>query len=146
VKRYVFRSEWRLPAPAREVVAVLERLDDYPAWWREVREARRFDDDTVELTVRSALPYALVFVTRRSVHDPERGRLEAEMTGDLDGFSRWTVTPDGSGALAVFDEDVVVNKRLLRALEPVARPAFRANHWLMMRHGEAGLRARLTGG
>jgi hypothetical protein len=87
----------------------------------------------------------LVFRTRQSVRDTRNGLLEANMTGDLEGFSRWTVTPTGNGTLAVFDEDVVANKGLLRALEPIARPAFKANHWLMMRHGEAGLNVYLAG-
>jgi hypothetical protein len=79
------------------------------------------------------------------VHDVDGGLLEANLIGDLEGFSRWTITPDGAGATAVFDEDVVATKRLLRVLAPVARPGFRANHWLMMRHGEAGLRVYLAG-
>jgi len=40
---------------------------------------------------------------------------------------------------------VVVNKRLLRRLAPVARPLFRANHAAMMRRGHRGLRAYLAG-
>jgi hypothetical protein len=110
-----------------------------------VRAATRIDDDTYELRCRSTLPYDLVFETQRSVHDTVGGVLEANLIGDLEGFSRWTITPDGAGTLAVFDEDVVANKRLLRMLEPVARPAFKANHWLMMRHGRAGLRVYLAG-
>jgi hypothetical protein len=143
--RYVFRSVWRLDASPFEVTTALECLDDYPRWWREVRAATRIDENTYELRCRSTLPYDLVFETKRSVHDVEGGVLEANMTGDLEGFSRWTITADGNGTQAVFDEDVVANKRLLRALEPVARPGFRANHWLMMRHGEAGLRVYVAG-
>ena len=143
--RYVFRSSWRLDAPPDDVTAALEEVGDYPAWWPEVRVATRIDDDTYELRCRSTLPYDLVFETQRSVHDPVGGVLEANMIGDLEGFSRWTITPDGSGTLAVFDEDVVANKRLLRVLEPIARPGFKANHWLMMRHGQAGLRVYLAG-
>ena len=40
---------------------------------------------------------------------------------------------------------MVANKALLRRLAPIARPAFRANHALMMRHGERGLRTYLAG-
>jgi hypothetical protein len=145
--RYVFRSTWHLDAPVADVTAALEEVGSYPAWWPEVREATRIDEDTYELRCRSTLPYDLVFETRRSVHDTVGGVLEANMIGDLEGFSRWTISADplGAGTVAVFDEDVVANKRLLRVLEPVARPGFRANHWLMMRHGEAGLRVYLAG-
>jgi hypothetical protein len=143
--RYIFRSSWRLEAPPADVTAALEEVGSYPAWWPEVRAATRIDDDTYELRCRSTLPYDLVLETQRSVHDTVGGVLEANLIGDLEGFSRWTITPDGPGTLAVFDEDVVANKRLLQMLEPVARPAFKANHWLMMRHGRAGLRVYLAG-
>jgi hypothetical protein len=144
-RRYVFQSVWRFDATPADVTTALECLDDYPHWWPEVREAKRIDEDTYELRCRSTLPYDLAFETRRSVHDVAGGVLEAHMIGDLEGFSRWTIRADGAGTRAVFDEDVVANKRLLRTLEPLARPAFRANHWLMMRHGEAGLRVYLAG-
>jgi hypothetical protein len=41
-------------------------------------------------------------------------------------------------------QDVVVNKALLRALAPVARPVFRANHAAMMWRGQRGLRSFLN--
>jgi hypothetical protein len=143
--RYVFRSAWCLDAAPADVTAALECIDDYPTWWPEVRDATPIDEDTYELRCRSTLPYDLVFETRRSVHDVAGGVLEANMIGDLEGFSRWTISAEGAGTRAVFDEDVMLNKRLLRALEPIARPGFRMNHWLMMRHGQAGLRVYLAG-
>jgi hypothetical protein len=71
--------------------------------------------------------------------------LEAGMTGDLEGFSRWTISVHPTGTEAVFDEQVVAAKPLLRKLEPIARPAFKANHARMMRNGERGLRTFLAG-
>ena len=68
------------------------------------------------------------------------------MSGDLDGFSRWTVTDAGAGRTkAVFEEDVTARKALLRRLALIARPAFRANHTVMMRHGQHGLAVYLAG-
>ena len=61
------------------------------------------------------------------------------MTGDLEGFSRWTISADGDGTSATFDEQVVATKPMLRRLELIARPAFKANHTKMMRDGERGL-------
>ena len=52
---------------------------------------------------------------------------------------------DAAIVTAVFEEEVTATKALLRYLAPVARPAFRANHTLMMRHGQAGLRVYLAG-
>src|SRR5262245_47776272 len=90
---YVFRSEWRLAAPPDHVYAVLEDLSTYPGWWPEVKRTDRIDDDTAEVTCRSFLPYELVFVTTQERRDPVEHVLQAKMVGDLDGFSRWTITP-----------------------------------------------------
>lgn len=142
---YRFRSEWRLAAAPDDVYLALAELDDYPTWWPEVRAATRIDDDTYRLTCRSRLPYDLAFVTRQSRRDPQARILEARLSGDLEGFSRWSLTTLETGTSAVFDEEVVANKALLRRLEPIARPAFRANHTLMMKHGCRGLSIYLAG-
>ena len=41
--------------------------------------------------------------------------------------------------------EVLARKALLRRFGAVARPAFKANHTLMMRHGERGLATYLAG-
>jgi hypothetical protein len=137
---YVFRSQWRLAAHPDRVFAVLADVETYPQWWPQVRSTRRVDDTSGEVTCRSLLPYDLVFVLHRDLEDPESRVLRARMTGDLVGTSQWTVTADGEGSLAVFDEDVAVGKSGLRAAGRVLRPALRFNHDLMMRAGERGLR------
>jgi hypothetical protein len=143
--RYRFRSVWHAPASPDACFRALRDLEAYPSWWPEVRAARRLDDSTYRLVVRSLLPYDLAFTTVRSVDDPGRRVLEATLAGDLDGFSRWTVGLHGDGSRLVFEEEVVARKPLLRRLGAVARPAFRANHAVMMRHGQRGLRALLAG-
>lgn len=145
--RYEFRSRWRVDAAPASAYAALEALDRYPRWWPEVREVTRISDQAYELRVRSLLPYDLIFVVHEGTQDPVDRVLEAKLTGDLEGFSRWTITPasTGRGADLLFEEDVVANKALLRRLAPIARPAFRANHLAMMRHGERGLRTYLAG-
>ena len=142
---YRFRSDWVLDAPLADVYDVLERLADYPAWWPQVRQVRDLGDELYELVCRATLPYDLVFRTRQARRDRAGGVLAAEMSGDLVGFSRWTLAPYGEGTLAVFDEEVILGKPLLRKLAPVARPAFRVNHTLMMRDGRYGLSAYLAG-
>ena len=143
LNQYSFRSDWHVPAPIGRVYATLEDLTTYPSWWREVKRAECVSIDAFELTCRATLPYDLVFTTTQSRRDPDAGVLEARMTGDLDGFSRWTLTESAGGTIAVFEEEVEATKRLLRVLAPVARPGFRFNHWLMMKHGQSGLRAYL---
>jgi hypothetical protein len=142
---YRFTSNWLVPGAPEEAYAALEALEDYPAWWPEVREARELDENLFEVRCRSLLPYDLVFTSEQAVRDPDTKVLEATLRGDLDGFSRWTIQSSPGGSRLVFDEEVTANKRSLRALAPVARPAFKANHYLMMRNGERGLRTYLAG-
>ena len=142
--RYVFRSEWRLTAGPDAVYAALVDVASYPIWWPQVRSARQLDDTSGELRCRSMLPYDLVFVVRREVEDAAARVLKAQIDGDLAGHSQWTVTADGDGTLAVFDEDVAVHKSAVRAAGRLVRPALRFNHDLMMRSGERGLRKFLT--
>jgi hypothetical protein len=142
-QHYVFRSEWRIDAGPDDVYAALADVAGYPDWWRQVRSARWIDERSGEVTCRSLLPYDLTFVIERVVEDPDARVLRGHLTGDLNGTSQWTVSADRGGSLAVFDEDVTVGRRMLRAAGLVARPALTFNHGLMMRSGEAGLRKLL---
>lgn len=142
---YRFRSVWNMTAPPGDVYRALVEIDDYPSWWQEVRTVEPVSADMWQLRCRSILPYDLNFSSRQSRRDRAAGILEARLDGDLEGFSRWTITPSAGGTSAVFDEEVVANKPLLRRLAVIARPAFTANHRLMMMHGRRGLAAYLAG-
>ncbi len=141
---YRFRTSWQLHSSPLDVYGALEDIQNYPSWWPEVRSVRQIDDESGEVLCRSLLPYDLRFVIRQSRRDSVANVLEASMTGDLEGFSRWTITETPSGSNAVFEEEVVANKELLRRLAVVGRPAFRINHTLMMRHGNRGLATYLA--
>ena len=145
VHRYSFRSAWSVPAAPDAVYRALREVEDYPQWWPQVRDAVQVADGIFDLVVRSTLPYDLAFRSTRAREDPAHRVLEADMTGDLEGFSRWTVTASDGGASAVFEEEVVACKPLLRRLALVARPGFVANHAVMMRAGRLGLRAYVAG-
>ena len=142
---YRFRTRWTFSAAPDDVFAALAELVDYPTWWPEVRVTTVLDADRCQMTIRSVLPYDLSFVTARSRLDRHAGILEAALSGDLQGVSRWTVAASPNGTVAVFDETVVAHKALLRRLALVARPAFRANHAVMMSHGRRGLAAYVAG-
>jgi hypothetical protein len=141
---YRFRSQWHLDSSPERVYAALVDVQSYPTWWPQVRRIRQLDETSGELTCRSLLPYDLTFVIRRDIEDPIARILRATMTGDLAGTSQWTFEASGGGAVAIFDEDVVVRKSLIRAAGIVARPALIFNHGLMMRSGEHGLRRHLA--
>ncbi len=142
---YVFTGTWQLPAAPDVVYSCLERLDLYPEWWPQVREARRIDDDTCAVVVRSHLPYSLRVTAHRHETDPGAGKLHARLSGDLEGFVGWTLRAHQGGTAADFHEEVIATKALLRTLG-FLRPALRANHAWMMRAGERGLRAQLSNG
>ncbi|MFE4670175.1 SRPBCC family protein [Streptomyces sp. NPDC056716] len=143
---YRFRTLWALPAPPGTVYDVLERAEDYPRWWPQIRAIDRLDDTSGRITIRSVLPYAMTFTARATRRDRDAGVLEIGLSGDIEGWARWTVTARGGGTLVRYDQEVQVHKRLLRLLAVPGRPVFRANHTLMMRSGRRGLLARLAEG
>jgi hypothetical protein len=143
--RYRLASTWVLNAEPDDVYRTLQDVARYPLWWPEVRQARRLGDRAGELVVRSLLPYELVFRIEEARQAPAEGVLEAILTGDLNGWSRWTVSRATGGTRVVFEEDVRPGKPLMRRLAPAARLAFVANHALMMRSGRRGLQAYLAG-
>ncbi|MET8982302.1 SRPBCC family protein [Streptomyces sp. NPDC004539] len=136
---YRFHSLWRLPAPVAAVYTALERAEDYPHWWPQVRSVTRADDTTGVVRIRATLPYTLTFTAREVRRDPVAGVLEISMSGDLEGWARWTLEAHGGGTLARYEQAVVVRKALLRVLAVPGRPVFRLNHRLMMRAGRRGL-------
>jgi len=140
---YRFLSVWDLPGPPAVVYRILERADDYPHWWRQVREVTRLDAATATTRIRSVLPYDLVVTMRERRRDPRAGVLEAVLGGDLDGWARWTVSAHGTGSRVVYEQEVEVRRRLMRLLAVPGRAVFLANHALMMRAGRRGLRALL---
>ncbi|MFE6226086.1 MULTISPECIES: SRPBCC family protein [unclassified Streptomyces] len=137
--RYRFRSVWRLAAPPDRVYAVLARAEEYPRWWPQVRAVAPRDGTSGTARFRSLLPYDLRVTVRAARRDPAARVLEVRLGGDLEGWARWTLTPDGTGTRALYEQEVEVRARLLRLLAVPGRPLFRANHALMMRGGRRGL-------
>ncbi|MEU6993402.1 SRPBCC family protein [Streptomyces sp. NPDC046465] len=141
---YRFRSVWALPGAPVDAYAALERVEDYPLWWPQVREVTPLDEFTGIARFRSFLPYDLVVTAREQRRDPAAGVLEITMAGDLEGWARWTVRAVPGGTRARYDQEVVVRRRLMRRLAVPGRPLFLLNHALMMRAGQRGLADRLT--
>ncbi len=88
---YRFRSAWHLDAAPDAVYRVLERPDRYAEWWPQIREVRQTGETSGVLRFRSVLPYDLVVAASATRHDPRARVLEVAMTGDLEGWVRWTV-------------------------------------------------------
>jgi len=132
-------------APPGDVYVVLRHVQLYPSWWPEVQSVRMIDSNRFETVCRSLLPYELRFETQQTDANPLDGVLEGRLSGDLEGSGRWSLAPSAGGTVVTYDQEVVTRKAVLNLLAPVARPAFVANHSLMMRHGGQGLRAAMAG-
>lgn len=143
LNRYRFHSVWHVDAPPADVYEVLSDIANYPLWWREVRKATKIDDETGEIRCRSFLPFDLVVQVRHSIRNQQAGLLRATLSGDLEGYASWEITGRDGGTDLLFDQEVVVNKALLRRLVLIAKPFFRGNHDMMMRGGFKGLKQAL---
>lgn len=139
LSRYRFRSAWHVDVAYDALFDVLSDIASYPHWWRQIRSVDRIDDDTASVVCRSVLPYDLRLCAARACEDRAGGALEVRLTGDLDGWSRWTLRPSGARTALVYEQEVVVHSRVLRLLGLVGRPLLRLNHAWMMRSGRLGL-------
>jgi hypothetical protein len=141
---YRFRNTWLIAATPRLVFDAVVDIESYPAWWADVRSVSQVDEETAELICRAALPYRLVLRMHRVEQDERAGRLRVKLTGDLEGFLAGLVLGSGEETRLEITQEVVARKPLLRRLDPLARPLFRANHAMMMRRGHRGLRTHLA--
>jgi uncharacterized protein YndB with AHSA1/START domain len=139
-REYLFVDEWDVDAPAESVFAALADGRSYPDWWRPVYLDVAADGDPSVGAVshqhfKGRLPYHLRTESRIVDLDPPRS-LSVDVDGDLRGHGTWTLTPlrDGAATHVRFDWQVYADRRLLRVLTPVLRPAFRWNHnWAIKR-------------
>jgi quercetin dioxygenase-like cupin family protein/uncharacterized protein YndB with AHSA1/START domain len=141
-REYVFVDEWDVAAPAERVFTALSDARTYPEWWRPVYLSVESDGPGVvghssTQHFKGRLPYRLTTRSTTIRHEPPILH-EVDVSGDLRGRGTWTLTPDGGDRTHVrFDWRVFADRPLLRALTPVLRPAFRANHnWAIARAQE----------
>ena len=138
-REYAFRDEWRVAAPRDAVFAALADARSYPRWWRPVYIDVEADGEPAVGAVsrqhfKGRLPYHLR--TRSRITRLETPRLiTAEVEGDLRGRGTWTLAEArGGGTYVSFEWIVDADRRLLRVLTPLLRPAFRWNHdWAIAR-------------
>ncbi|HEV8153413.1 MAG TPA: SRPBCC family protein [Solirubrobacteraceae bacterium] len=139
---YLFVDEWDVAAPREAVFDALADARSYPVWWRPVYlEVEADGEPAVGKAARQhfkgRLPYHLHTRSRIVRYEPPEV-LEVDVDGDLRGHGRWTLTATGAGSTHVrFDWQVFADRKLLRILTPILRPAFRWNHnWAIARARE----------
>jgi quercetin dioxygenase-like cupin family protein/uncharacterized protein YndB with AHSA1/START domain len=131
---YTFVDEWHVDAPPEDVFDVLADGTTYPQWWKPVYLGAKTEGEYTLQHFKGRLPYHLHTRTRTTAsHRPYR--LEGETDGDLRGTGIWTLTPTADGGTDLrFDWRVHADRRLLKLLTPVLRPALRWNHnWAIAR-------------
>jgi len=129
------------PASVADVAETVLDLEHYPEWWPQVLAVAKLGPDTARVLCRSVLPYTLDLVL--DAVSREAPVLEVAVSGDLDGWVRWTLAATDGGTRTDFEQEVAVTGALA-ASSYVARPLLRWNHQRMMRGCEEGLRRRLA--
>ncbi|MFE7136041.1 SRPBCC family protein [Streptomyces sp. NPDC057638] len=140
---YRFHSVWELPAAPEAVLAVLERAEEYPRWWPQVRSVTPLTDRSGQVRFRSRLPWELTVTVRARPRDLRSRMIDLVLTGDLEGWARWTLLERRGGTRLDMEQAVRLRKPLLGRWAPLCRPVLRANHAAMMRSGRRGLSALL---
>lgn len=136
---FEFSDEWDVNAPPDTVFDVLSDARTYPQWWRPVYLDVEADGEPAVGNItrqhfKGRLPYHLRTHTK-TVRLERPHVIEGETGGDLRGRGIWTLEPlAGGGTHVRFDWRVHADRKLLRALTPVLRPALRWNHnWAIAR-------------
>jgi uncharacterized protein YndB with AHSA1/START domain len=148
VARYEFLTTWCVDAPVDAVYDVLSDPGGYPRWWKGVQSVEQLEAGEADrvgqfdrYTWRSVLPYTLGF-DMRIVRAERPYLIEGHARGELEGVGVWRLY-EGNGTAVVYDWQVRTTKLWMNMLGPLARPAFRWNHDLVMRQGGVGLAAEL---
>ncbi len=150
MSRYHLVTTWCVRASLEEVAAILSEPERLPDWWPSVyldaQETAPGDatglGKKVALHTKGWLPYTLRWQFRVTAIEPPR-RVVLEPMGDFTGRGTWTFAQEGATAVIRYDWEVEAHKPMLRALAPLLRPAFVANHLWAMRRGEESLRLEL---
>ena len=143
-------SDWHFKAPLERVWAEIYASDDWPQWWKAVKEVTLVQDgrrDGVgavrDFTWTTALPYRNRLRITATRVEPMTV-LEGRSTGDLDGVGRWTFRDEDGGTHLHYDWIIELTKPWQRTLAPILRPVFAWNHYVVMGWGYEGLKSRLA--
>ena len=147
---YRFVTRWRVEGTVEEVRAVLGDAEGLARWWPSVYLSARVLEPgdasgvgrVVDLHTKGWLPYTLRWSFCVTESGPGGFALEAR--GDFDGRGAWAFAQAGPEVEAVYDWRIRADKPLLRALSPVMKPIFAANHRWAMARGLESLRLELA--
>jgi uncharacterized protein YndB with AHSA1/START domain len=131
-----FERTWDLDVTPARFWATISRTEEYPRWWPWLR---RFEADgivegnTWTAVIQSPLPYVLRVNLLLERVVPEE-RLEAQVSGDLQGRAWLVLTPSDTGSLADVGWEMRPRSRAMQVAAVVARPLLRWSHeWVLAR-------------
>lgn len=139
-----FRHGWRADGAQPEVYAVLADVASYPLWWPQVLAVARIDERSGWAVCRSLVPFRLNLRLTAEREDPDAGVLRVRLDGDLAGWCEFRLVGAGDATTVEFEQQVTVERPLLRRAAAVLGPGLRANHAWMMRGCRLGLDRRLA--
>jgi hypothetical protein len=149
LNQYALVSRWHLAAPIGTVWDAINKVEDWPRWWRYVKavvELQKGDANGVgairRFTWTSRLPYALTFEMRASVVERPTF-MEGIASGELAGHGRWRLADEGATTRVRYEWTVGTTKPWMNLLAPLMAPAFRWNHGQVMAEGGRGLARHL---
>jgi len=149
LNQYALVTYWHLAAPIDAVWDAINKVEDWPRWWRYVKavvELQKGDANGVgairRFTWTSRLPYALTFEMRASVVERPTF-MEGIASGELAGHGRWRLAPEGATTRVRYEWTVGTTKPWMNLLAPLMAPAFRWNHGQVMAEGGRGLARHL---
>ncbi|HSV37379.1 MAG TPA: SRPBCC family protein [Nocardioidaceae bacterium] len=138
-----FEHRWLLDAEAGAAYDVLVDVERYPEWWPQISAVAKLGEDHALVLCRSVLPFTLHLELRPVVRDPDAGVLHVSIDGDLEGWSRFTLSPTDAGLDVFYEQEVETRRPMLDATRWVRR-AVRTNHTWMMRSARVGLETRVA--
>ena len=149
-RSYDFFTTWRVTGTCEEVHEVLSDGDSLVRWWPsvylQVKTTKPGDDRGVgkvmDLYTKGWLPYTLRWDFEIVETDPPHG-FTLKAHGDFEGTGVWSFRQDGDTVEMTYDWRIDAEKPLLKALSPVLKPIFAANHRWAMARGQESLELEL---
>lgn len=147
--QYSLVTQWRLDAQIERVWDVLIATEDWPHWWRYVKQVVEIEkgnsqglDSVRRFTWTSRLPYQLSFEVR-TVALEKPNWIEGVASGDLNGIGRWNLVNLGNSTDVTYVWTVSTEKAWMNLLAPLLAPVFAWNHDQVMREGGKGIARHL---
>jgi carbon monoxide dehydrogenase subunit G len=143
-----YEGAFHLDLPPNEVWAIISRTDHFEDWWSWLRElqveGKALESGSVlRGVVVPPLPYRMrLEVVLEECVMPNR--IDAVVSGDLEGNASLTFTPDGGGTQATVGWTIEMMQGPMRLAARLAHPLLRWGHDLVVQATVEGFRRTLA--